>query len=96
MDKENNIFFDPGSVFQSPEEVLKRRDLNREQKIKILREWEYDIRELTVAEEENMGGARSEELAEMLAQIHRALYYLKVHHNPARTSPTKQGGGSWQ
>lgn len=88
----NKIFFDPGPVFKTPEEVLKRRGLSREQKIKILCDWEYDARELEVAEEENMPGDQPG----MLAQIHQALYSLKARRDAERSSPTKHGGGAWQ
>ena len=44
-----------GSV--TPQQLLARDDLTREQKIGILRQWEQDLRELMVAEEENMSAA---------------------------------------
>jgi hypothetical protein len=44
-----------GSV--TPRQLLARDDLTREQKIGILRQWERDLRELMVAEEENMTAA---------------------------------------
>ena len=39
---------------QTPEDLLARDDLDREQKIAVLRQWELDLRERMVAEEENM------------------------------------------
>ena len=45
---------DPASAFTSPEQVLTSAELSREQKIEILHRWEYDARQLEVAEEENM------------------------------------------
>jgi hypothetical protein len=47
---------DPSLVFKTTEEVLASNELSREQKIKILHRWEYDVRELEVAEEEGMRG----------------------------------------
>ena len=44
-----------GSV--TPEQLLARDELTNEQKIGILRQWEQDLRELMVAEEENMMAA---------------------------------------
>jgi len=41
----------------TPQQLLARDDLTREQKIGILRQWEQDLRELMVAEEENMMAA---------------------------------------
>ncbi len=86
------IFIDPGAVFRTPEEVLQRTDLSREQKIEILRQWEYDARELEVAEEENMVGDQPG----LLAQIHQALHALQAHLDAEGASPTKHGGGIWR
>lgn len=81
----------PATVFKSPDEVLKSEELSREQKIEILRGWEYDARELQVAEEENMIGTN----ADILGQIMRALLQLdekseveRLEHSPS----SKQGG----
>ena len=38
----------------SPRELLARQDLTRDQKLEMLRQWELDLRERMVAEEENM------------------------------------------
>jgi hypothetical protein len=46
---------DPSSVFDAPAAVCNSVELTPEQKIEILRRWEYDARELQVAAEENMG-----------------------------------------
>ncbi|MGD2055597.1 MAG: hypothetical protein PVJ15_02230 [Gammaproteobacteria bacterium] len=40
---------------ETPQQLLAREDLAPEQKIEILRQWELDLRERMVAEEENMG-----------------------------------------
>lgn len=42
---------------ETPESLLAREDIGREQKIAILRQWELDLRERMVAEEENMPAA---------------------------------------
>jgi hypothetical protein len=39
----------------TPAELLLREDLGRDEKIALLRQWELDLREAMVAEEENMG-----------------------------------------
>lgn len=81
-------FIDPGSVFRSPREVLACGHLSREQKIELLRRWEYDVRELQVAEEENMPGRMPVGLDEIL----QALRELGAGSAAERSSPTKQGG----
>ncbi len=52
----DKAMLDPTAVFRTPEEVLLREDMTREQKVEVLRRWEYDAQNLEVAEEENMGG----------------------------------------
>lgn len=78
----------PASVFKTPEEVFKAKDISREQKIKILRNWEYDARHLQVAEEENMLGPQ----ADVLDQIISALRKLDAELDPEHSPPTKHGG----
>ncbi|MDX2495823.1 MAG: hypothetical protein QNK27_12740 [Desulfuromusa sp.] len=80
--------FSPDSVFASPDDVLVEQSLTREQKIKILRCWEYDARELAVAEEENMGGGPPDKLDEILKVLHHLAAEVDSDHSP----PTKQGG----
>ena len=79
---------DPGLVFKTPEEVLASNELSREQKINILRRWEYDVRELQVAEEEGMEGPQPVSLDVVL----RALRALDAPADTERSAPTKQGG----
>ena len=43
---------DPTSVFKEPTDVGADETMSRDQKIEILHRWEYDARELEVAEEE--------------------------------------------
>ena len=87
MDIEKALL-DPVSVFACPADVFGEPSLTREQKIKILRRWEYDARELEVAEEENMGGGPPDILDEILAVLHRLNAEVDLEHSP----PTKQGG----
>jgi hypothetical protein len=82
---------DPAHFFKSPMEVIKNKDLTREEMIDILRSWEYDERELAVAEEENMPVRGSEE-RNQLDKILKALLRLKSKHEIDPIAPTKQGG----
>lgn len=79
---------DPTSVFHAPEDVLVTNDLSREQKIDILRRWEYDARALEVAEEEGMIASQPD----ILDRVLQALHTLNVGHDPERAAPTKQAG----
>ena len=80
----------PAMVFKTPEEVVDSGDLSREQKIEILRRWEYDVRELQVADEENMTAPKPE--AVTLDIVLKALHAVGAPPDVERTAPTKQGG----
>jgi hypothetical protein len=66
---------DPAKVFRSPDAVVHARGLTQEHKLRILRHWEFDCRELLVAEEENMGGGEPARLHEVL----QAMARLRAH-----------------
>lgn len=79
---------DPSSVFKTPNDILKSTELNHEEKMRILRRWEYDARELAVAEEENMQGSDNNMLEAVLkAQIALGGTSCRDH-----SAPTKHGG----
>lgn len=78
----------PSGAFARPLDVLSDTSLSREEKIRILRRWEYDARELEVAEEENMAGGPPDQLGQVL----EAMHLLEVSIDPEHTPPTKHGG----
>jgi len=80
----------PAMVFKNPQEVVESNDLSREQKIEILRRWEYDLRELQVADEESMTAPKPE--AVTLDMILKALHSVGAPPDVERTAPTKQRG----
>jgi len=80
----------PAMVFKNPLEVVDSGDLSREQKIEILRRWEYDVRELQVADEESMTAPKPE--AVTLDIVLKALHAVGAPPDVERTAPTKQGG----
>ena len=79
---------DPGSVFRDPEEVLSSPELTKEQKIRILRSWEYDAAELEVAQEEGMPGESNGSLERVLL----ALSQLTHGAGTTLVSSSKQHG----
>ncbi len=79
---------DPAGVFARPMDVCTEESLTRSQKIEVLKRWEYDARELEVAEDENMAGGPSSQLDEVLAALHRLGAGPGTGHSP----PTRQGG----
>jgi len=81
---------DPASAFANPDDVLQLGHLTRPQKIEILRRWEFDSRELEVAEEENMTGGAG---PSRLSAVRKALIALGAGDGNGPSAPTKQGGG---
>jgi Arc/MetJ-type ribon-helix-helix transcriptional regulator len=55
----------------TPQQLLDREDLSREQKIERLRQWEFDLLERMVADDENMSSAEPApfDLDEVLAAL---------------------------
>ena len=80
----------PAATFKKPQEVLDSHDLSREQKVEVLRRWEYDLRELQVAEEEGMTPPKLESVT--LDMVLKALTLLEAPSDMEHTAPTKQGG----
>ena len=76
----------PTSVFKGPEDVVADDDLTRDQKIEILRRWEYDARELEVAEEEAGMAVLSPDMFDRVVQ---ALHTLGAERDTEHTPPTK-------
>jgi hypothetical protein len=76
MSKLERALLDPTQVYKLPQEVVEDNSLTREQKIQILHRWEYDARELQVAEEENMPDLTSEQRGSMLSRVLDALHAL--------------------
>lgn len=79
---------DPAAVFASPEAVAQHPALSREQKIEILRLWEYDASEVEVATEEGMPGGGDG--SELLRRIILALDGLIGEVDVGDSAPTKQ------
>lgn len=84
----DRAILDPAGVFKVPSEVLQSSELTKEQMIMIFRQWEYDARELEVAEEESMIGNNTH----LLDQVQKALMELGGNRDPHHSSPNKQGG----
>jgi hypothetical protein len=84
----DQALLDPGSVFASPEALLRCDDLSEEQKIEILRRWEYDASENCVAVEEGMPDGESD----LLRRILLALDQLTGGIDTEQVGPTKQHG----
>ena len=77
-----------GFESSGPNDLLSRQDLTREQKIETLRQWELDLRERMVAEEENMPA--SEPVSPSLQEVLEALRSLGAE-SECRDVTTKHG-----
>ena len=77
---------DPTMVFKDPKDVVANVELTRDQKIEILRRWEYDARQLEVAEEEAWMAVRR---PDMFDRVIQALHALDVKRDMEHTPPTK-------
>ncbi len=77
---------DPTMVFKEPNEVVASNELSRDQKIEILRRWEYDAHQLEVAEEEAGMAVRR---PEMFDRVLQALHMLDVERDTDLSPPSK-------
>jgi len=66
---------DPSRVFPDPTSVLAAQDLSRDEKIKILQNWELDAKRLLESADENMTDERGRE-RNQLPEIQKALRAL--------------------
>lgn len=78
--------------FASPEALLARDDLTREQKLALLRQWEYDLHLLQVATEENMTSDASPGTnAETIREVRAAAETLGAELQDEGCGPAKAG-----
>jgi len=81
---------DPAAIFKNPQQVIDNDDLSRDQKIEVLRRWEYDVREIQVLDDEST--TAKETHAVTLDSVLNALRSLGAAIDVEHTAPTKQGG----
>ncbi len=87
-DKKTRALVDPELVYAMPADVVRDVALSRADKIEILRRWEYDARELQVADEEGLANPRPDNLLDaVVAALHELGAGPDVEHSP----PTKHG-----
>ena len=60
------VLANPSAVYEQPANVLDDVSLTDQEKLKILDSWEHDARELQIASEENMDGAQTDLLDEVI------------------------------
>jgi len=52
----DQALLNPAAIFKRPKDVLDTESLTTDQKLEVLKSWETDALQLSVATEENMGG----------------------------------------
>jgi hypothetical protein len=83
---------DVSRIFKTPQAVLEASDLDRQQKVDLLKQWDTDLRLLMVASEENMTGNVPGRTAELLREVLRCLDALGANEDKTQTAPNKSGG----
>lgn len=84
----DRILLDPAAHYDSPADVVSDERFPIAGRIEILRRWEYDAADASVAAEEGMPGGNGE----LIADIVKALQDLGAEIDTDRAGPTKQGG----
>jgi len=83
---------DVSKHFATPEALLAEEALTRDQKLELLRQWEYDLHLLQVATEENMtGDAPPGTNAEKIRQVHAAAEKLGAELDTEGSGAAKTG-----
>ena len=94
MDQQHfeKLVVDVSKHFATPEALLAESDLSREQKLKLLQQWEYDLDLLQVATEEDMtGDAAPGANAEKLRAVLAAAEKLGAHLDSEASGAAKTG-----
>ncbi|MBT8095864.1 MAG: hypothetical protein HKP32_08180 [Woeseia sp.] len=52
----DQILRDPSASFAHPGDVLRQSTLSRDEQIRVLKQWRYDLVQMQVASAENLGG----------------------------------------
>jgi hypothetical protein len=81
-------------MFSRPRDLLDDREFDRDQKRRLLKQWEYDLRDIQVATEEHMAGPSAEtgRNGETLREVRNCLRKLGDGDTPERSASHKQGG----
>lgn len=84
----DDVLFNPTRYFTLPSEVIDCVELDADQKIALLLNWEWDVKQQEVAEEENMTG----HYVDLLHDIKQTLQKLGISADIMHTSTDKFGG----
>jgi hypothetical protein len=82
---------DPAAVFNEPEQICDHPELSSDQKLQLLRQWERDALNLSVAEGEGMAGGEESRLR----RVRRAIDALEASEvsAPDKSDSPQKGAG---
>jgi hypothetical protein len=83
---------DVAKRFDRPRAVMEDREFSADQKRDLLKQWEYDLRAMQVAADENMAGPGTGRTEELLQEVRACLGTLGDSHAPERSAGHKHGG----
>jgi len=83
---------DVAKLFDRPRELIEDPEFSADQKRELLKHWEYDLRALQVAADENMTGPGMGQNEELLQEVRACLGKLGDAHAPERSASHKHGG----
>ena len=75
----NEAKLDPSRSFESPKEILSHSELSKDQKLELLKRWEYDAKLLELAEDENMAPTLPED--DLLDEVLQSIKLLETDSN---------------
>jgi len=83
---------DVAKLFDRPRALLEDREFSADQKRELLKHWEYDLRSMQVAADENMTGPGLGRTEELLREVRACLGKLGDSHAPEHSAGHKHGG----
>jgi hypothetical protein len=96
QDRFQEAMNDVSKMFERPRALFDDPAFDAAQKRKLLQQWEYDLRQMQVATEENMAAPDSSPgsgtSGELLQEVQLCLRRLGDRRSPARSASHKPGG----
>src|SRR5215813_10417467 len=91
------LLSDVAKYFGRPRDILGDQRLTRQQKLKLLEQWDYDLQLLMTASEENMPSGDSNatgQASDQMTELRQALSELGAPHDPEAAGPSKVGASA--
>ncbi|HVJ40626.1 MAG TPA: hypothetical protein VM639_03985 [Dongiaceae bacterium] len=88
------LLTDVAKHFAKPQDILTDERFTRQQKLKLLEQWDYDLQLLMTASEENMPSSDSNasgKVSEQVVELRHVLSELGAPHDPEAVGPGKVG-----